>query len=149
MALSNNHLHSPWYYGVAIWARLNGEVLLLALLGLICICEVSWPVKLWLDDPDNLMLISGTLAGKARMTDIAQPPSTWSFILQQFSQDLFPGWQLQNCQEPRSIMKGKYQNTITSQFSAGVLFVSIWLAKASHMANSSCKNKEIDYFFFF
>lgn len=45
------------------------------------------------------MLISGTLARRVRMTDMAQPLSTWSLILQQTSQDLFPGWYLQSSQE--------------------------------------------------
>ena len=59
---------------VAIWARLSGAVLLLALPGVIYGREASWPVKLWLNELDNLMLISGTSAGRARMTDITQPP---------------------------------------------------------------------------
>ena len=44
---------------------------------LMCVSPVSW----WLDELDDLMLISGTLAGIARMIDMAGPLSIWSLIL--------------------------------------------------------------------
>lgn len=44
---------------------------------LMCVSPVSW----WLDELDGLMLISETLAGRTRMTDMAGPLSICSLIL--------------------------------------------------------------------
>lgn len=87
-----NHLEIWWlkatttYLGhdtmeVAICAGLSRAVLLLALPGLTHVWKVSRPVSWYLEELDGPTLISGTLAGRARMIGTAGPLSTCSLIL--------------------------------------------------------------------